>query len=365
MKSKWKLWLIPLVAVLVIGVIKGGSIWQKNENAKEPPIQSVTTAKVERVKVENALALTGSIEAVKESIISAKVSTGGRVSSILVQNGDPVAAGRALVTLEQQDFLHILTMRQADLKKAESGLITSQADLQRYQELYQQGAISPKEYEAVEAALQVAEATVSSAAAGVAMAQEDLTNATILSPIGGLVANRNVKAGQMVSAQSGSLMTVQDISSVYVVVNTPQKDLAIIKKGLKAEATVDAFGDKKFTGTVEVINPVANQGARVFETKIKVDNPEQLLKPGMFAKIGVKTGEAVDVLAIPQGALTSKQGMYFVFVPEGNKVKRVQIEIGQIINELVEVKKGLTEGQRIVVTNVNKLKDQDLVTVAK
>ncbi|SHK93691.1 efflux RND transporter periplasmic adaptor subunit [Desulforamulus aeronauticus] len=365
MKSKWKLWLIPVIAVLAFGVLKGGNIWGKGETTKVAPMQTVAITQVEKVKVENTLTLTGSIEAVKESIISTKVSTGGRISSILVENGDQVTAGQALVTLEQQDFLHILAMRQADLKKAESGLITAKADLQRYQELYQQGAISPKEYEAVEAALQVAEATVSSATAGVAMAQEDLTNATMIAPIGGLVANRNVKTGQMVSAQSGSLMTVQDISSVYVVVNTPQKDLAIMKKGLKTEATVDAFGDKKFTGTVEVINPVANQGARVFETKIKVDNPELLLKPGMFAKVGVKTGEAVEVLAIPQGALTSKQGMYFVFVPEGNKVKRVQIEIGQVINQMVEIKKGLTEGQQIVVTNVNKLKDQDLVTAVK
>ena len=365
MKSKWKLWLIPLVAVLVFGVFKGGSIWGKSETTKEVPIQTVATTKVEKVKVENALTLTGSIEAVKESIISAKVSTGGRVSSILVQNGDQVTAGQALVTLEQQDFIHTLTMRQADLKKAESGLITSKADFERYQELHKQGAISQKDYEDIAAALQVAEATVSSATASVAIAQEDLTNATIISPIGGLVANRNVKTGQMVLAQSGSLMTVQDLSSVYAVVNIEQKDLAMMKKGLKADVTVDAFGDKKFTGTVEVINPVANQGARVFETKIKVDNPDQLLKPGMFAKVGVKTGEAVEVLAISQGAITTKQGMYFVFVPKGDKVKRIQIEIGQVINELVEVKKGLTEGQQIVVTNVNKLKDQDTVKVAK
>ena len=361
MKSKWKLWLIPLVVILAFGFFKGGDIWGKGETVKAKPIQTVSTQAVAKTKQENALTLTGSIEAINEAIISAKVSTGGRVSSILVENGDQVAAGQSLVLLETQDYVNRLTAAQAALKIAEANLTTAKADYQRYEELHRQEAISPKEFEGMAAAYAIAEAQVSSAAATVATQQEDLSNTTITSPIKGLVANRSVKTGQMVSPQSGPVMTVQDISSVYVVVNIEQKDLAIIKKGLKATISVDAFGDRKFSGVVEVINPVANQGARVFETKIKVANGEGLLKPGMFAKVEVKTGETLDVLTIPQGALTTKQGLYFAFVPEGDQVKRVQIEIGQVINQLVEVKKGLTEGQQVVITNVNKLKDQDQV----
>lgn len=362
MKRKWKLWLIPVVAVLAFGVIKGDSLWGKSETRQDLPVQTVATRAVAKVKVENALALTGSIEAYHQAVISAKVS--GRVSKVTVENGDQVAAGQPLVLLETQDFVNTLAMHQAALKKAETGLTTARADFQRYQELHKQGAISQKEFEGAEAALKMAEADASSAAAVVASAQEALQNATISSPISGLVANRNVTTGQMVSPQGQTLMTIEDISAVYVVVNIEQKDLAKVKPGLKADVTVDAYGDKKFNGVVEVINPVANKGARVFETKIKVDNPQKLLKPGMFAKVQVKTGEAVDTLTVPQAALTTKQGMYFVFVPEGNKVKRVQVEIGQIIDQSVEIKKGLTEGQQVVITNVNKLKDQDLVKIA-
>lgn len=365
MQSKWKLWLIPLAIILAFGLFRGGDIWGKGETSKAKPMQTVSTRAVTKTRVENTLLLTGSIEAINEAIISAKVSMGGRVSSILVENGDQVSAGQSLVVLDSQDYLNRLTAAEAALKIAEANLSTAQADYQRYQELYQQGAISAKEFEAMEAAYAIAEAQVSSAAATVATQQEDLKNTTITAPISGLVANRNVKTGQMVSPQSGPLMTVQDISSVYVVVNIEQKDLAVIKKGLPAEIRVDAFGDKIFHGVVEVINPVANEGARVFATKIKVANGEGLLKPGMFAKAEIKTGEAVEVLTIPQGALTTKQGLYFVFIPDGDKVKRVQVEIGQVINQLVEVKKGLAEGQQVVVTNVNKLMDQEKVNFAK
>lgn len=363
MKSKWKLWLIPVVVVLAFGVLKGGSLWGKTETPQEIPVQTVATQAAAKVKVDNVLPLTGSMEAFNQAVISAKVA--GRVSKVAAENGDKIAAGQPLVVLETQDYVNALAASQAVLKKADTALTTARADFRRYQELHKQGAISQKEFEMADAALKMAEADAGSAAAAVATAQEALQNATITSPIGGLVANRDVKTGQMVSPQGTPLMTVEDISSVYVVVNIEQKDLGKVKPGMEADVTVEAYGDKKFSGIVEVINPVANKGARVFETKIKVKNKEQLLKPGMFAKVQIKTGEAVDTLTIPQGALTTKQGMYFVFIPEGDKVKRVEVEIGQIIDQSVEIKKGLSEGQQVVITNVNKLKDQDTVKIAK
>lgn len=362
MKSKWKLWLIPLVVVLAFGMYKGGNLWGKNEEPQKVSVQTVSAKSVEKIKIENALALTGSLEAFEEAVISSKVA--GRVSQVAVENGDAVVPGQPLVLLERQDYVNALTASQAILKKAETNLISARTNYQRFQELHNQGAVSQKDFEDMEVALKVAEADASSAAASVANDEESLRNATVASPLRGVVANKNVTTGQVLTP-GVTLMAVEDISSVYVVVNIEQKDLAKIKPGLKADVTVDAYGDKKFAGTVEVINPAANKSARVFETKIKVDNKEQLLKPGMFAKVQVKTGEAVEVLAVPQAALTTKQGMYFVFVPEGDKVKRVQVEIGQIHNQSVEIMKGLKEGQQVVITNVNKLKDQDKVKIAK
>ncbi|ABO51457.1 efflux transporter, RND family, MFP subunit [Desulforamulus reducens MI-1] len=364
MKSKWKLWLIPVVLIVAFSVFKGGASWDKKEIKQDVAVPTVATRQVSKVNIENSLSVTGSIEAFHQAVIFAKVPS-GRVSKVAVQNGDRVAAGQSLIYLESQSFANTLKINQATLKKAETGLATARSDYQRFQELYQQGAVSQKEFEDKEAAVKLAEAEASSAAAAVATAEEDLQNSTITSPIAGLVANRSVTTGQMVSPQGSSLMSVEDLSSVYVVVNIEQKDLSMIKPGLKADVTVDAYGNKKFTGVVEVVNPVAKKEARVFETKIKVDNKDILLKPGMFAKVQIKIGETKEVLTVPQAALASKQGMYFVFLPNGDKVKRQQVEIGQIINQLVEVKSGLSEGQQVVVTNVNKLKDQDKVKIAK
>lgn len=362
MKYKWKLWLVPLVAVLAFGVFKVGDIWgQKKETSPEAPVQTVITKEVARVKTENTLNFTGSIEAVEETVISAKVA--GRVSQVMVENGAAVTAGQPLVLLENQEYANALAINRAALKKAEANLANTRANFQRFKELYEGKAISQKDFETAETGFNVAEADYHSAAAAVDNAAESMRNTSINSPLNGVVAGRNVNVGQVLSP-GVPLMSVKDISSVYVLVNVEQKDLAKITSGQKAKVTVDTYVDRKFDGVVEIMNPAANKAARVFETKIKVDNQERLLKPGMFGKVEIKTGEAQEVLVVPQEALTGKQGMYFVFLAEGDKVKRQQVEIGQVIDQLVEIKSGLSVGQKVVVTNVNKLKDQDRVKIA-
>lgn len=363
MKYKWKLWLIPLAVILALGIFKGGKIWGKDEAPPpDPVVQTVLAKEVVKVKIENSLSFTGSVEAVDEAVISAKVS--GRVSQVAVENGAAVGAGQSLVSLENQEYSNGLAISQAALKKAEANLSAVRANYERFKELYQGGAVSKKEFDDLETALRVAEADAASAAAALANAEESLRNTTVSSPLSGVVANRSVNIGQVISP-GVSLMTVKDISSVYVLVNVEQGDLSRIKPGLRARVTVDSYPGQTFDGVVAVINPAANKAARVFETKIKVSNPDQLLKPGMFAKAEIKTGGEVEVLAVSRDALTGNQGMFFVFLAQGDQVVRRQVEIGQIVDQLVEIKSGLTAGEKVAVSNVNKLKDGDRITVAE
>ncbi|MCL6639335.1 MAG: efflux RND transporter periplasmic adaptor subunit [Firmicutes bacterium] len=363
MRSKWKLWLVPLAAVLVLGLWKGPSIWGKDRAPAVQPavVQTVRAEETQTVKKENVLSFTGDVRALNETVISAKMA--GKVSRVAVENGDAVSAGQGLVYLEDAEVTNQLLMNQAALEKAQANLAAVRANYERFKDLYRGGVIAKKDFDDVETALKVAEADAGSAAAAVANARESLRNTVITSPFDGVAANRNVSAGQVLSP-GVALMSVLDISSVYVVVNVEQKDLAVVKPGLEAAVTVDTYPGRKFTGVVEIINPSANKTARVFETKIRVPNGEQLLKPGMFARVEIKTGEAEDVLAVPQSALTGKQGMYFVFLLEGDRAVRRQVEAGQVIDRLVEIKSGLAAGQKVIVTNVNKLKDQDTVRIA-
>ncbi|PKM77969.1 MAG: efflux RND transporter periplasmic adaptor subunit [Firmicutes bacterium HGW-Firmicutes-15] len=359
MKSKWKLWLIPILFLVIIGLWKSSAIW------KHPSVQTITDTvptvnikKAALLKKENALQLTGTLEAHETAIISPK--SAGRTSQVLVENGTAVTAGQALVMIENQDYLNLLAAAQADLKKAEAKLVSTKTDFERLKELYKNGAISNKDLQDIEMGLKVAEADVEAAAAAAANARNSLDNTTICAPISGIVSNRNVNLGQMLSAGL-PLMTVEDISSVYALVNIQQQELSLLKPGLKADVTVDAYGTRRFSGSLTIINPSASSAARVFQAKIKLDNLEQLLRSGMFVRVKIYTGEDQNVLTVPRDALTSQNGLYYVFSPDGGQVKRQQVQIGSIMDQMVEITSGLKEGQPIVVSNVNKLKDQDRI----
>lgn len=359
MKSKWKLWLVPVVILALLGLAKASRLI--NQPAAQNGAESLQTVLVQEtalIQKENALLLTGTLEAYETAVISPRVS--GRTQHIWVENGDLVSSGQALAEIESQDYRNQLLAAEADLKKAEARLATSRADYERFSELYRNGAVSDKEYQDIELAWKAAEADLEVASAAVASARDALENTVISAPLSGVIANREVSLGQMLSPQT-VLMKIEDISSVYAAVNIQQQELARVKAGLNAEVTVDAYESRKFPGTLTVINPAVIPEARVFQAKIEINNAQNLLRPGMFAEVKLYAGAAQEVLAVPRQALVNHKGLYYVFVPEGEQVKRQNVQIGAIIGQMAEITSGLREGQLIVVSNADKLKDQDRV----
>ena len=327
-------------------------------------VQTVNTQVVEKVAKDSAIDLTGNVDSIKRAVISAKVA--GRVDQILVDNGAQVSNGQSLVLLESQDYHNGLDAGMANVNKAEAALQLIKQNYRRTKTLFEQGAVPQKDLDGMEASLRGAEADVASARAASALAEESLNNTNIISPINGLVANRNVNIGQIVAAGT-PVMTVEDISAVYVLVNIDQNDLMNnIKVGAAADVWIDAASqtNQKLSGVIQNINPVANKSSRVFEIKIRVENPDKVLKPGVFAHVSIKTGQSEEVMAVPQNALTSNKGLYFVFIAYGDVVERQQVVIGSMIGQMVEIKSGLSPGQIVVISNVNKLKDQDRIQIA-
>ena len=108
-----------------------------------------------------------------------------------------------------------------------------------------------------------------------------------------------------------------------------------------------------------VINPVAGNESRMFRVKIKVNNSEQLLKPGMFAKATLTAGEPQSVLVIPRNAMMSQKGLHYVYVAEKGQAKKIVVEAGELIGDLIEVKAGLKVGMAVVMDNLDKIKDGD------
>ncbi|MDD3268507.1 MAG: efflux RND transporter periplasmic adaptor subunit [Syntrophomonadaceae bacterium] len=363
MKNKWKWWLILIFLILLVAMALEKADFNKEEKeALSEQLQPVVVQKGKVLEKEEGIILNGDIVSFQEASVSAKIAA--KAESVIVENGTFVNEGQALVMLQQIDYQNALAVAEAALEKAEAGLHKSELDYERCRELYAQGAVSESTYDDTDIALRVARADVKAAHAAVSSAREVLNNTTITAPFAGLVANCNIHTGEIVNPGS-ELMRVVDISSVYVVTNIKQKDVARVEKGQEAMINVPGLNNHEFMGTVAAVNPVGNSSARVFAVKIKVKNEEALLKPGMFATAEIKTGVTSKVMAVPANSVIGQSGRQYVFIVEGQKARQQEVKTASMLENMVEVTSGLEKDQQIIISNVNNLKDGDLIEICR
>lgn len=360
MKNKWKLWLILICFALLAGMVVKRADFGKEKEALSEQLQPVNVQRVRVLEKEESIILNGDIVPFQEASISSKVAA--KADSVRVENGTAVAAGQALVTLEQLDYQNALLVAEAALDKAEAGLHKSELDYNRCRELYEQGAVSESTYDDTTIALRLARADVKAAQATLENTREALDNTNLGAPFAGLVADCDIHAGEMVNPGL-ELMKIVDISSVYVVTNIEQEDVVRVKKGQEAMINVPGLGGCIFEGTVAAINPAGDRSARVFAAKIKVNNEEGLLRPGMFATVEVKTGEKSEVLAVPVNSVIGQSGLQYVFIVEGQEARQQEVKTASVFEDMVEITSGLEKGQEIIISNVNSLKDGDLIEI--
>lgn len=361
MPSKWKIGSVLLIALLVLGGLVINRIeGQADTAAVDAGMQAVKTSQVEQVSRQNALRLTGTVDAAEKALITARVA--GIIEALPVDNGASIQPGQTLAQIDSQPYSNLVEVSQANLTQAQVKLDSTRSLHERVRQLYEAGAASTQDYEDAQAALRAAQADVSKAQSALHNAQRDLGYTRVTSPISGVVANLSALRGQMVAVGT-PLMEVHHLAEVNIIVAVGQSELGQIKTGMEAEISVDAYAEQSFRGTLETINPAASPQARVFQCKVRVPNPDGLLKAGMFANVVIYSGEARTVLSVPEKALTSKQGQFYVFVPAENTAHLAAVEIGEIFDGRVEIIKGLEAGQDVIVSNVNQLKEGDHIKI--
>lgn len=349
-----------LMILLILVLLIGTASWriynaQQQASLVIDPL-AVTTVVVRETQKTNTLKLTGTVEGLISANISSRLA--GKINQILVEDGQAVFQGATLMTLDTVELGNAERIAQNNVRQTEANYNTAQVDYQRYYNLYGKNAVTKQQLESVQTRMITSRIEVDNAYANLNNAQKQIADGSIVSPVTGVVANKGVTIGQVVSPGT-TLLTVEQIDQVYVVVNIEQKDIATAKLGAAVTVAVDSYPGQSFTGTVAVINPVAGNESRMFRVKIKVDNSKQLLKPGMFAKAALTAGESQSVLAIPRNAMMSQKGLHYVYVAEKGQAKKIVVETGELIGDLIEVKAGLKVGMAVVIDNLDKIKDGD------
>ncbi|MEG4214002.1 efflux RND transporter periplasmic adaptor subunit [Microcoleus sp. Pol14C6] len=184
---------------------------------------------------------------------------------------------------------------------------------------------------------------------------------TVVAPISGTVADREITPGESVNSAEKPLMSILNDSSVFATANIYEKDLNQVKKGQEVRVKVANLPDRTFNGKIALIGSSVEGETRVVPVKAELDNINGELKPGLFAELEILTDKtATNILAIPSAAVVDVSGKKNVYLQNGNAYQAVEIELGQTAGDLVEVKRGLFEGDLIVTQRAPQLYAQSL-----
>ncbi len=371
-----KLWLLSLLIALLAGgaglyfYLTKGSADPKAARSPAPgaspgaPPQAVMvdrvpvkTAPVAKLDLEVTLSVFGAINYLEKVDVGAEMA--GVLKEVPVQTGDLVQPGQVVAVLDT-DLL------QAELQAKTALLAQSQAQLQlaawQYQaqkKVYKVGGISLKDMEEAEAAYHARQAESARYKAEIAQVKTQIRKAALTSPIVGVVAQKNFNKGERISSQTEKgIVTLMQVDEVYAEAEVNERDLPRLRPGLEAVVYPDAYPAAPVRGRIERLEPVLKQDTRSVIAKVRLPNPQLLLRPGMFARIEIVLDKIAGAVAVPMAALRqAPDKSWQVFVVDDEVAFLRKVAVGLTTPTMAEIKDGLAPGDAVVVEGAERLRD--------
>jgi RND family efflux transporter MFP subunit len=329
-----------ILGALIIGLSSCNKPKEAAKVADEIPVVRIQAASEK--EIEQIYELTATVQPqVKNSIAP---STPGRIRQILVEIGQSVSKGQKLVQMDV-----------ANLSNLETQIENVKRSYNRVQELFSVGGASQQELDNAKVQLDLAQTNLKNMS----------ENTFLLSPISGIITARNYDNGDMYSGQM-PLLTVMQINPVKLVINVSESYYSQIKIGMPINVKFDVFKNQSFQGKVSLIYPTVNEQTRTFAVEIKLNNNNNKVRPGMFARVTLEFGKAKRIVVSDQSIVKqSGSGSRFVYVYNNGKVDFKQVELGRRMGNEFEIISGLMVGEQIVIAGQSKLIDGGNANLAK
>ena len=353
-----RIWLAPFViaaAMLLTACGKANS--DNGKDAKdEVPAVPVEVAETRRAEMAAIYTGTAPIESERKAFVMPKVK--GEIRAVLADEGQRVREGQVLARLDGDQLRLEVALSEATMRKLER-------DYARNTELQAKGLISAVSIDNLKYELEAARASWE-------LARLQLSYTDIRSPIAGTVTQRLdvVKVGNTVTPVGGviesadsSLFVVEDLDSLMLRVNVPERELAKLSVGQVAELGFDAVPGRSFAGQVSLISPYIDARTATFPVRIRVTETGGLLRPGMFARVAIVYERKPDALQIPRTALLDGDGPPKVFVVQDGKAAERSVQLGLTNGAMIEVVSGLKDGEKVVVVGQGAVKPGAAVRV--
>lgn len=361
--NKRKKWILGGTAAAAAVFIIFGNPFSR----KEAPGEGILTEKAKQGDLKYSISATGTIEPLRTYEIKSRAS--GTIIKMPVETGTLMRMGGLICQLDATDEKNNLEKAITELEVARQKLEKAKADLTRQEELYRNKFVASSTLEDYRLKLAVAKAEHVSARVNRDNAQRRFQDTYVTSPINGIILEKCVEPGQIISSGTATvtggtkIATMADLSSVYIKAYVDETDIARVKLGLKAGIVVDAYSKEKFTGTVIKVEPkaIVEQSVTSFLVTTRIDNPQGLLKPGMNASVEILIEQVTNVTIIPYSAVKQLGRLSYVFVKNKDKIRVQMVRIGKSNVTEVVVLRGVRPGQEVVTSGLTKDQMQALL----
>lgn len=314
----------------------------------------VDVVRVVAESVDATVTATGTLRAVDDVPVAAETS--GRVVEVPVSVGDRVEEGDVLVQLDSE--LASLAYRQANAQwvVAKEELEDAAEAFERARALWENEDISEVEFEAAERRLEIARASYDGALAAVGTAERQVENAGVSSPVDGWVAFVHAEKGHLIAAGTPVAHVVND-ATMQLDLGLGENQVTGVRVGDRVTVRVRALPGRTFRGSVEYVGRRADDSSRTYPVRVKITNPDRVLRSGMVAEAVVITGRYDGAIAVERDWVIDRFGEPAVYVAEDSVAVVRQVALGEPIGDRVVVRSGLREGELLISVGLDLLSD--------
>lgn len=338
----FKYLLLIIITLFLVGCSKNKP---NNENQIKEAIQVEVTA-VKKSSIDREIELVGNLLAWREANLGAQ--TTARIQKIYVDAGSRVKEGDLLFEMDD-----------TQLAQAKIQYQVTKDNYNRLKPLYETGSISQSQFDQVKAAYETAEKTY----------QLLLTNTQFRAPFSGVVTEKRLNDGEVFLLAPGgtgapSIVSIMQINPLKLILNVSEINLKDVKLNQTVQFTSDVYPNEIYEGKISRINPAVNQSTRTFEVEVRIPNPDEKLKPGMFVRARIFIGKSEGIIINRSAALKQLgSAAYYGFIVKDNVAKRVELILGKEFDSQVEITSGLNEGDYLVTRGQGLLKDGNEVEI--
>jgi len=358
--SRRSRWLRRIILwTVIIAVLIAGFLFLKDYLNPGIEVQLATASLTSPAQANAVLTASGYVVARRKAAVASKGT--GTLMFLGVEEGDRVKKGQVIARLEDSDVAATLQRARENLRVAEADLKDAKQSLERERILLNEGVVAQAEFDAAEARYNRVVASIDAAKFAVKEAEVAVENTRIVAPFDGTVLKKNADVGEIVAPLAGAassraaVVTIADMSSLEVDADVSEANITRVSPNQNCEVRLDAYPERGYLAYVSKIVPTADRAKATVLVKIKFNDYDHRVLPDMSAKITFLSADFAQtaastrpVLTVPATAVATRNGRQVVYQVKEDRAVEVPVVVGRPIGNLIEIKQGLKEGQKVI-----------------